>query len=133
MLALAKCQSFYFKVLYVIGKALTGKLSCKQIGHVDTYSAINIVISDFIIITISVNVSQYLRCVDTPSCFSTFFFTKGNNFIDFLFASVEEEVLPKEFYCLRKEFGSKEANSSLQELASFEKGMVRWSKVLGKF
>ena len=61
------------------------------------------------------------------------FFTKRNNFIDFLFASVEEEVLPKEFHCLRKEFGPKEANSSLKELASFEKGMVRWSKVLGKF
>ena len=36
-----------------------------------------------------------IKCVGTPSCLFCSFFAKGISFCDFLFASLEDEALPK--------------------------------------
>ena len=45
----------------------------------------------------SVTPLSILRCMGTPPSFSTMF-SKGDNFCDFLFAYLEDEVFPKGFY-----------------------------------
>ena len=53
-----------------------------------------------------------LRCMGTPPSYSAML-SKGDNFCEFLFAYLEDEVFPKWGLLLRKEFALMRANSFL--------------------
>ena len=57
-------------------------------------------------------------------------FSKGNNFCDFLFASVDKEDLPKWDLALKEKTAPKGANSFLLELTPIEK--VKQKEVTGR-
>ena len=51
--------------------------------------------------------------------------TKGNNFCDFLFASLDEHINRNGVNSYRKEFASPETNSFLNKLSPFEMGKAK--------
>ena len=67
---------------------------------------------DQVIIVYMVHVGKYLRYTGPPQCMSVNF-TKGNNFWDFLLASLDDISLPK--YSQRTAFASNKANVFLLE------------------
>ena len=58
--------------------------------------------------------------MSTPPSFSVTSY-KGNNFYDFLFASLADKSLPRECFLLQERISHTEANSFLGGLTSIEK------------
>ena len=63
----------------------------------------------------------FIKVDCTPSCIFCHFYTKGNNFCDFLFATWDQEALQNGVYSQGKEIAPCGADSFPKELTPLEK------------